>query len=268
MFSFFLCIHLGVELMGPAVTSISALQRHLDCHPQWLLQFTLPSAVKIPVSPYFSYLTCFILVGINRYFIVICVVIFLIVNDSSWTSFNVSLDFFAYLLKTFLFRSFDYFNQFNFLYHWKFLLFFLDTKPLSDIRFMNIFFLYVNCLRLLYCIPCPEIIHKFQQSPIYLFFLCCFCLGIRFKKPCSNPMLWKFMLMSLKCFIVLVLILRYLIYSVKFRMWGYNCQHQKKFNTKHGETWRIDEKTIYRKGDGVRTTWVMCLHAIFSLIKF
>lgn len=69
--------------MGPAVTSISALQRHLDCHPQWLLQFTLPSAVKIPVSPYFSYLTCFILVGIDRYFIVICVVIFLIVNDSS-----------------------------------------------------------------------------------------------------------------------------------------------------------------------------------------
>lgn len=120
---------------------------------------------------------------------------------------------FAYLLKIFLFRSFDYFNQFNFLYHWKFLLFFLDTKPLSDIQFMNIFLLYVNCLCLLYCIPCPEIIHKFQQSPIYLFFLCCFCLGIIFKKPCSNPMLWRFMLMSLKCFIVLVLILRYLIYS-------------------------------------------------------
>lgn len=179
---------------------------------------------------------------------------------------------FAYLLKIFLFKSFDYFNQFNFLYHWKFLPFFLDTKPLSDIQFMNIFFLYVNCLCLLYCIPCPEIIHKFQQSPIYLFFLCCLCLGTIFKKPCSNPMLWKFMLMPLKCFRVLVLILRYLIYSeLSFACEGIAVDTKKSLTLNMGRPGGQMRKLSTARvmhGMLVRTTRIMCLHAIFLLIKF
>lgn len=154
--------------MGPAVTLIFNLTKTLlDCHPKWLLRFTLPPAVKILVSSYISYLTCFILVGIDRYFAVICAVIF---SDSYRTSFNV----FIGHLHIFFLRHFYsepltiLISCFNF--RWKFLLFLLDTNPLSDTWLMNIFFLYVSCLCLFYCILCSEIIYKFQQSPTYLFF--------------------------------------------------------------------------------------------------
>lgn len=57
--------------------------------------------------------------------------------------------------------------------------------------------------------------------------------------------------MSLKCFIVLVLILRYLIYSELSFACEVIAVDIKNFNSKHGETWRTDEKTIFRMGDGL-----------------